>query len=743
MEPGWPKEIAPVCNPLQSPHIACTPYTSGAQKEWLFTSDANYPNGVQISGVPPITGWTFYYASSSRNAYNNMYSSGTQGWKIRSVMYPYNNQNAYPCFDASPVFAENPRIIYTSGIDQFINPNITDFDNDSLVFDWAYPLDNNGANLSYNVGYNYDSPLPSSTQNSLNSDPTMDSTTGIISFKSFTSGSFLTCQKVSSYRNGVKISECYGDQPYYIISGNTTNTPPSVNGGNINPLLIVDTVVAGTLVTKAFTSSDFQMHPNGAIQYVSFEYSGSQFGNYIAPTPGQTNGTLSTTAGCKTPPCASLSAAPGPNISVSSPISLATNFSWQTSIDHSSLKHTDYYFHLTFQDDYCPLPAQAHAIYKVVVKPSSGITQQPNIECIQVDSLGDVKVYYNPINDSLGIFHKLLLYHSTSISGPYQIIDTILNPNLNSITHQNAQADQQQNFYYTELQYNFGTNVFSRFSDTVSSIYLNDQSSTSELVNLSWNHINNSHIPNSSNSYIVITKGQGNTSIGPGVATTFNMHNDTIDHCHMDKRFRVLLPCTNLIDSLGNSVSVNSTSNYTPFKTYVKVGPNAPVLDSYTLDSNANTIDINFSISNTNSLASFYIYKFTQGNWALYDSLPNTGMFSYTDPSFDSAGPEHYKISAVDSCGQESQQSQTLSGVSVHNTTTDISCRIVPNPSSGFIYIQVRNLERVEIYDAQMRQVKVDESKSKKVNLEGLKQGIYIVKVFHDNKISTKQIMLQ
>jgi hypothetical protein len=101
---GWPKDISPDCNTNPNfPHITCSSATTsntGAVQEHIYRSGP-----VQLNGVPPATGWMFYWGSCCRNPSANIVSANSKSWRLRAIMYPYGTMNAYPCFDNSPTFA--------------------------------------------------------------------------------------------------------------------------------------------------------------------------------------------------------------------------------------------------------------------------------------------------------------------------------------------------------------------------------------------------------------------------------------------------------------------------------------------------------------------------------------------------------------------------------------------------------------------------------------------------------------
>jgi hypothetical protein len=71
-------DISPQCNSNPAfPKIICPGMTNGAAnmgalQENYYTSDASYPTGVLLTGVPPVTGWTFSWSSCCRNPSTNV-----------------------------------------------------------------------------------------------------------------------------------------------------------------------------------------------------------------------------------------------------------------------------------------------------------------------------------------------------------------------------------------------------------------------------------------------------------------------------------------------------------------------------------------------------------------------------------------------------------------------------------------------------------------------------------------------
>jgi len=361
-------DISPVCNPNPLfTHISCaTASTSnlGAVEEWFYTSDFAYPNGITLNGVPPVSGWIFSYASCCRNPSTNIV--GQQAIYLRAVIYPYNNQNANPCFDNSPRFTEKPISLICNGYPFSYNDNANDPDLDSLAYEWSPAMQSaNTPITSYTLGYSYSSPMSSTTANPNNIPSIIDPSTGEISLLSYTNGAFVTNVKVTSFKCGVKVSEVFREMSVVILSCGANN-PPAVTPPFQNPVTglytdYIDTVFAGDSVYFNMSATDFGFLPNSTPQTITIEATGLQFGT----------GYTSTASGCLNPPCATLTPAPP----IIGQFGVQTTFNWQTDCAHLSSNTgcgstaNIYNFIVKALDDFCPAPAQTISTITIVVLP--------------------------------------------------------------------------------------------------------------------------------------------------------------------------------------------------------------------------------------------------------------------------------------------------------------------------------------------------------------------------------------
>ena len=445
---GWPKEISPICNSDTSfQHITCLGATAyifnGAVQEHIYKSQP-----IKLNAYPPYNGWIFYWGSCCRNTSTNLNSS--QSYRLMATMYPkfipnapnYGAQNTYPCFDSSPTFAEKPVTAIATGYDYDFNFMAFDNDYDSLVYEWYRPLSNSGNYINYTMGYSYINPLPGTAQNSNNTPAVLDSKTGIINFKSYTTGSFLTSVKVTTYHCGIKLAEVRREIQVS-LSDSVSNTPPVVTAPFANGTSFDTVVTAGTLLQFPFSASDFQLLPNSVAQTVFVTQSSPQFGDFV-PAVGSGPTSLSATAGCEYPPCATLTPASDTSYIPSAIFGMQSNFSWQTTCDHllrndtcMLQKDTVYYqFLFTVRDDYCPVPAVTTKIITIGLTSDLTYLPSPVLDSISFNyTTNEMNLNWQAVADPKNKFLAYYIYHSPTSNGNFTLIDSVLNVNTTSYIH--------------------------------------------------------------------------------------------------------------------------------------------------------------------------------------------------------------------------------------------------------------------------------------------------------------------
>jgi hypothetical protein len=394
-------------------------------------------NFVNINGVPPATGWNFFYTDCCRNTGITNLVAAPGDFCLRAIMFPYNGTNTNPCYDSSPQFAERPQLATCTRNLTRYNHNAIDQEQDSLVYDWGRPLTNSptGPNYNFAPGYSYTSPLPGPAQNPLNVAAVLNSTNGEVSFTSYTPGAFVTVNKVTAYRCGIKVAEIYREIQIALFAnciisgtgaGTVYNTPPDVNPpfpSNPNPYL--DTVNVGDTVNFTIIATDFEALANGNVQSLTFTATGVQFASDFA-----------TETACDYPPCATVT----PVTPVTTPLQGQVTFRWRTDCVHlggsngtcSRLSST-YNFVIKCTDNFCPSPSVNFTTITIVVL-APPVVPAPLLKCADVLPNGNVKLGWIPPPDTgkidtLKYFKAYYIYRANAAAGPYTLIDSVLNVN--------------------------------------------------------------------------------------------------------------------------------------------------------------------------------------------------------------------------------------------------------------------------------------------------------------------------
>ena len=246
-------DISPLCDTVNGPNnpFSCnglnqgmSTFDPGAVEEHIYRSDT-----MRILGTPDSNGWHFTWSSCCRNAaIDNLIITGgsnpQEGFILRAVMYSYvdstgtvfPNPQTNDCYDSSPKFYEQPRTILEvgNGYDPLAfsngftySHNAYDTEQDSIVYDWGYPLNS--------TGYNYLNPnatalpfnttvFPYSYNNPING-IVMNQQTGRTYYPANIQGNYVTCTNVSAYKCDQLVAEIFREIQVVLV-------PPTCNLGD-------------------------------------------------------------------------------------------------------------------------------------------------------------------------------------------------------------------------------------------------------------------------------------------------------------------------------------------------------------------------------------------------------------------------------------------------------------------------------------------------------------------------------
>lgn len=534
----------------------------GAIEEYVFVS-----NPITLNGIPPAVGWTFTWTNYARNAaIDNIVNANTYGLTLRATMFPYQNRNAFPCFDSSPDFFQEPSTVVCSNQPFTYNHSAYDQELDSLVYSWGRPLNGPGCttppcripgvfqtNVNPNQvpydgaqGYSFNSPFPGPTLDPRNVPATLDPNTGEISFESYNAGEFVSVVRVQAYKCGDLVAEVYRDLQTVVQSGCGLNEAPIIPPVFANGTFS-DTVKAGDFVTFDFNVFDTIRAGNSLNDSIFIYATGQQFG---------TNFTDST-SGCTNPPCATFSQA----LPDSALGTYNSTFNWQTSCDHiaqsdpfCTSSQSTYLFVIRAFDNFCPASGLTVATVSITVLADS-LMDHPDIHCADVQANGDVIIDWNQTADPDSSFQQWMIYSSTNRGGPYTLVDSILDYNITTYTHNNAGANDQSIHYIVRAKSGCHRDWLSLPTDTISSMYI-DPTFNGNCVDVSWNTLDNPLPDGSATNYEVYREFPVGSGFSLYKTTADTFFCDTFDVCTDTVTYRIQI-ANNGNGCWGSSSNIN------------------------------------------------------------------------------------------------------------------------------------------------------------------------------------------
>ncbi len=659
---GWPKDLSPDCNIGGFGGTTVTEITcagaelsgadnTGAVSEYIYRSGP-----IQISGIPPTTGWIFSWGSCCRNPSTNL--NGAPGWKLRAKMFPYNAQNTYPCFDNSPVFAEVARTVISAGYPFEYNHNAYDEELDVLQFEWGQPLVTLTTPVTYAAGYSYTSPLPSTTQNPNNIAGTVDPDIGTISFLSYTTGAFVTSVKVTAFKCGIKVAEIWRDIQVVMLTAGTNN-PPVVNPPLNMGTTFTDTVYAGEIVDFYLNGQDIEFLPDGNPQTMEIQATGSQFGDYVAPV-GSSPATFSSTTGCLAAPCATLTPAPHSTNPLTGLFAIQTHFTWQTECVHLAVNtgcgitSNVYNFVLKVLDNYCPAPALNYSVISITVLPKPTIPS-PEIQCVSVDpTTGDVSLEWSLEEDSMITFQSYRIYSSSTQAGPYVEIDSIFNYNILNYTHVGANAQDSIKYYFIQTISGCPGYVGATDADTFATIKVDVAFDNVNMeADVSWNPSSDPLLSSSTGWYQIYRK-KVNTAWEFVDSTQNTFFTEPMKQCDDEVKYYVTIEDTLVVDTIGamphNCISTSSIGKDLFFD---YTAPNIPVIDTVSVNRATGNVEISWDVNGAGDTGGYIIYLMVNGSATAIDTVYGINTINYIDAINNACGANGfntYVIAAIDTC---------------------------------------------------------------------------------------------
>lgn len=587
---------------------------------------------VNISGVPPAQGWVITFDDFSRNGnITNLQNPLNYGITLTAKIFNVNTQNN-TCHDNSPQFLQNPHFVSCAGKPFKLNLNPVDPDLDSLAISFDQPLNNlnnnpysEGVNPSvvpFISGFSATDPTPTTAMMAGNQNAQLNPLSGEITFLSNLTGNFNVKIKVTSFRNGVRISEVVHEMQLIVTNCTGNNNPPVVTApfsGSFET-----TVMAGDPVNFNLNSTDIELLQDGTPQTNTILPTGLLFG----PDP-------SINGGCLIAPCPTVT----PALPISGTQGASAVFSWQTDCAHlldangNELDQVPYQFVFRVQDDYCPIPEVVYETVTInVVNP--GVIQAPQITCIQGSGTGDFTINWTPVTDPNGTF---VSYEVHTVQDG--LITTIPAIGTTSYTHTGVTDDKD--YFITVISGCSGQAL--RNSDTVSNIYLNLSNLNPGIAVLDWNNPTSPALPSMGSYYYIHREfPAGVWTIIDSVPYGTTQYSEVIDICNAFLNYRISLsntPCDFI-----SQINGNTFTDQTP--------PDIPNVVNVTIDTLTNETSITWIPSPQPDTYGYIVYMQDPVTGFLIELDTIYGKFNttytYLEPYVD--GSVTYTVAAFDSC---------------------------------------------------------------------------------------------
>ena len=289
------------------------------------------------------------------------------------------------------------------------------------------------------------------------------------------------------------------------------------------------------------------------------------------------------------------------------------------------------------------LRALAICTLSMLVFLASVMAQAPALKCLAVDVAGDVQLTWEVPSDSCGSFSNYYIYNSLLLAGPYLLIDSIANFNVNTYTHVGANADLTSRFYYVRAN----SGCVNTTSDTLETMFLSVGNTSGGTANMSWNTLHTPPVPTSTEMMQIFREDPIS-----GLLTL-------IDSSYQISTYAD--PFTTCSDSIDYQIFVLDSSGCISSSNIAFLEPDiiAPVqviIDSVSVDPITGLAIIGWEVSTSIDVVAYIIYVANAfGGWdsvGISYGLNNTFYMDLT--SYPDTQSLLYDIIAVDTCGNKS-----------------------------------------------------------------------------------------
>lgn len=273
----------------------------------------------------------------------------------------------------------------------------------------------------------------------------------------------------------------------------------------------------------------------------------------------------------------------------------------------------------------------------------------PQMKCLHVADSHQIDLHWLSVPDPGASFYAYVIYHSSSVAGPFQVVDTLWDRTLSGYSHQNIIANPGDFYIISTISEIQPQTYYEQTGDTLQSILLTVVSpgGNSGLAQLNWNSLFYNH-PGATKAKYMIFKKIDQAPWKLIDSTSMLVYQDTIMTCHGDMLYKIHYQDTSFCFSSSNSDG-GTFEDKTP--------PLTPEIDSVSVA--ANGIHIDWEKVSVSDTWGYIIYQKVNALWTPMDTIYGQDNTHYLDSLSDGcATVNQYNVLSFDSCWNTSPSGQ-------------------------------------------------------------------------------------
>ena len=263
-----------------------------------------------------------------------------------------------------------------------------------------------------------------------------------------------------------------------------------------------------------------------------------------------------------------------------------------------------------------------------------------DVNCVRVETNGDISLDWTPAIAGTGVFVEYQLFCIQLGAIP---IATFSNINTSTYTHAGAGGNLSSNDYYIATISDCNSVLEMRYSDTISSIFLEINDLGDGRVFVEWNPTHNPQFASENINYTILREfPAGNWQVRKTIPYGQFNYRDTIDICSAFINYKI---------EVANSAGCKSASNIEGGLFQDIINPYIPVVSYVSVDTLSQNATIFWNQNQSSDTYGYIILKLINGFWENIDTVYGIGTTSYIDfGSIEDVQSETYAVAAFDSC---------------------------------------------------------------------------------------------